>query len=145
MKKFLALISIVLFIVLTGCSAENNEITDNNILKETTEHTTLSAPVNQEGDLTESHEIKDIKNISDTIKISYFNEEISTNRFDEGDEYNILESTKIHLMVLYLSVYLMISYQVIQAIKCLMMNTIGINSVMLIQKRNAMFFSNNRL
>ena len=63
MKKFLALISIVLFIILTGCSAENNEITDNNILKETTEHTTLSAPVNQEGDLTESHEIKDIKNI----------------------------------------------------------------------------------
>lgn len=94
MKKFLALISIVLFIILTGCSAENNEITDNNILKETTEHTTLSAPVNQKGDLTESHEIKDIKNINDTIKISYFNEEISTNRFDEGDEYNILESTK---------------------------------------------------
>lgn len=94
MKKFLALISIVLFIVLAGCSAENNEITDNDILKETNEHTTLSAPVNQEGDLTESHEIKDIKNINDSIKISYFNEEISTNRFDEGDEYNILESTK---------------------------------------------------
>lgn len=94
MKKFLVLISIVFFIVLAGCNAENNKITDNNILKETNEHTTLSAPVNQEGDLTESHEIKDTKNISDTIKISYFNKEISTNRFDEGDEYNILESTK---------------------------------------------------
>ncbi len=51
-----------------------------------------------------------------------------------------LKAPKIHPMVLYLSVYLMISYQVIQAIKSLMMNTIGINSVMLIQKRNAMFF-----
>lgn len=94
MKKFLVLSSIVFLIALAGCSTENNEMINNDILTETTEHTTLSAPVNQEGDLTEKQDIKEIRNISDTIKISCFNKEISTNRFDEGDEYNILESTK---------------------------------------------------
>lgn len=100
MKKVLVLISIVFLIIFAGCSAKNNEIMNNDILTETTEHTTLSAPVNQKGDLTEKQDIKEIRNISDTIKISYFNKEISTNRFDEGDEYNILESTKNLPMIL---------------------------------------------
>ena len=43
MNKILVLISIVFLIFLADCSAENNKITsDNDIQKETIEHTTLS-------------------------------------------------------------------------------------------------------
>lgn len=94
MKKILILISIAFLIILAGCSVKNNETMNDDILAETTEHTTLSAPINQEGDLTEKQDIKEIKNISDTIKISCFDKEISTNRFDEGEEYDIMESAK---------------------------------------------------
>ncbi len=93
MKKVIILIGIVFLVVLSGCSTENNKTTDD-ILHETNEHTTLSAPINQEKDFIESQDIKEVKDIGNNIKISYFNKEISTNRFDEGKKYSVLNSEK---------------------------------------------------
>lgn len=42
MKKVIILIGIVFLVVLSGCSTENNKTTDDDILHETNEHTTLS-------------------------------------------------------------------------------------------------------
>lgn len=96
MNKILVLIIIVFLIFLAGCSAENNKITsDNDIQKETIEHTTLSAPVNQEYDLVENHEMIEIKNISDNVKISYFDEKISTNRNADGSDYDAKQAINI--------------------------------------------------
>ncbi len=94
MKKVLIIIGIVFLVILSGCSSENNKTIEDDILNETSEHTTLSAPINQEKDFIESQDIKEVKDIGNNIKISYFNKEISTNRFDEGKKYSVLNSEK---------------------------------------------------
>ena len=63
MNKILVLISIVFLIFLAGCSAENNKITsDNDIQKETTEHTTLS--VRAQGTVPCAHMISSIQSVA---------------------------------------------------------------------------------
>ena len=63
MNKILVLIIIVFLIFLAGCSAENNKITsDNDIQKETIEHTTLSVRV--QGTVPCAHRISSTQSVA---------------------------------------------------------------------------------
>lgn len=83
--KFL-LISIIMVIFLTGCSASESKINDD-IFNQTTEATTLAAAQNQTGDPVENQEILQVESVDDNINISILEKEISTNKLFEGKEY----------------------------------------------------------
>lgn len=95
MKKFPIPLILIIVLLLTGCDANKRNNTTNDFLQETVEQTTLSPAKNQKEDITENQSANEIKNINENIKITYFDKELSTNKFTNGDEYNVQNCTKV--------------------------------------------------